>query len=195
MLTLWQSVTNLHAKTELSKTLDCTETELKASIDQEASPEENLERLSQQFFQSLNKIDHCDRNISEKNEDQPKTDSPDANTGKDATQSLVQEENLISDGQQSSASSSLVGTDHSKILNSTPENGNAIKQTEQHTDTGVKPATGLTNGKIPDDIPDVNNDSVFEAQIREAAIAERDPIIQNKLWNEYRRYKGLPEKK
>jgi uncharacterized protein YmfQ (DUF2313 family) len=47
----------------------------------------------------------------------------------------------------------------------------------------------LTNGKIPDD-----NDSVFEAQIRAAAIAETDPDTQKNLWNEYRRYKGLPEK-
>jgi hypothetical protein len=51
----------------------------------------------------------------------------------------------------------------------------------------------LTNGKIPDDIPAGDNDSAFEAQIRAAAMAETDPDIQKNLWNEYRRYKGLPE--
>ena len=51
----------------------------------------------------------------------------------------------------------------------------------------------LTNGKTPDDIPDADNDSVFEAQIRAAAMAETDPDTKKNLWNEYRRYKGLPE--
>ena len=51
----------------------------------------------------------------------------------------------------------------------------------------------LTNGKTPDDIPDANNDSIFEAQIRAAAMVETDPDTKKNLWNEYRRYKGLPE--
>ena len=57
----------------------------------------------------------------------------------------------------------------------------------------AEPDQRLTNGKIPDDIPDADNDSVFEAQIRAAAMAETDPDTQKNLWNEYRRYKGLPE--
>ena len=58
----------------------------------------------------------------------------------------------------------------------------------------AEPDQRLTNGKIPDDIPETGNDSVFEAQIRAAAMAETDPNTQKNLWNEYRRYKGLPEK-
>lgn len=50
----------------------------------------------------------------------------------------------------------------------------------------------LKNGKLPDDIPPADNDSVLEAQIRQAAINEPDPVVQKKLWNEYRKYKGLP---
>ena len=57
----------------------------------------------------------------------------------------------------------------------------------------TEPDQTLTNGKIPDDIPPGDNDSVFEAQIRAAAMAETDPDTQQNLWNEYRRYKGLPE--
>jgi hypothetical protein len=57
----------------------------------------------------------------------------------------------------------------------------------------AEPDQRLTNGKIPDDIPETGNDSVFEAQIRAAAMAETDPDTQKNLWNEYRRYKGLPE--
>jgi hypothetical protein len=52
----------------------------------------------------------------------------------------------------------------------------------------------LNNGKLPDDIPIQDNDSKLEAQIREAATNEKDPEIQKRLWNEYRKYKGLPTK-
>ena len=45
----------------MSKTRDCTEIELEAVIDQDASREDNLARLSQQFFQSVNTIELCDR--------------------------------------------------------------------------------------------------------------------------------------
>lgn len=50
------------------------------------------------------------------------------------------------------------------------------------------------SGKIPDDIPSPDNDSVLAAQIRRAAMEETDPRLQAELWNEYRRYKGLPVK-
>ena len=53
----------------------------------------------------------------------------------------------------------------------------------------------ISNGKLPDDIPPADNDSILESQIRQAAINEKDPEIQKKLWNEYRKYKGLPEVK
>jgi hypothetical protein len=53
----------------------------------------------------------------------------------------------------------------------------------------------LNNGKLPEDIPPSENDSVLEGQIRQAAIDEPDPELKKKLWNEYRRYKGLPQVK
>ena len=59
---------------------------------------------------------------------------------------------------------------------------------------GVDKRDTIENGKIPEDIPDGDNDSVLEAQIRLAAIRETDPAIQARLWNQYRQYKGLPVK-
>ena len=61
ILSCWQFSSAASANTELSKTRDCTEIELEAEIDQDASREDNLTRLSQQFFQSVNTIEHCDR--------------------------------------------------------------------------------------------------------------------------------------
>ena len=57
----WPFSSAASASTELSKLHDCTKIELEAVIDQDASREDNLARLSQKFFQSVNTIEHCDR--------------------------------------------------------------------------------------------------------------------------------------
>lgn len=69
----------------------------------------------------------------------------------------------------------------------TPENGERTA-----ADTDRPPAAGP--GRTPEDIPAPDNDSVLEAQIRRAAMEETDPRIRAELWNEYRKYKGLPPK-
>jgi len=43
---------------------------------------------------------------------------------------------------------------------------------------------------IPDDIPDPQGDDIVAQQLREAAVAETDPALREKLWEEYRRYKA-----
>lgn len=48
------------------------------------------------------------------------------------------------------------------------------------------------NGKLPGDIPAAENDDIIAQQFRQAAREETDPVAKAKLWNEYRRYKGLP---
>ena len=47
-------------------------------------------------------------------------------------------------------------------------------------------------GKIPEDIPSPDNDTVLQKQLRRAAMEEQDPVLKQKMWNEYRRYAGLP---
>ena len=46
--------------------------------------------------------------------------------------------------------------------------------------------------KIPEDIPaDGSADDQVARQIREAAIAEQDPMIRDALWDEYRKHMGI----
>lgn len=292
----WQFASAASANTELSKMRDCTEIELEAVIDQDASREENLARLSQQFFQSVNTIEHCDRaqdrddaasssdsdsasssgdadganatsdgggaadstastdadaetasnastdaasasseqmtapsnseNPTNINTDNTATDgsASDMAATQNANQLDAQSEDQSdgqSDGQSTSqatqpaaaptASGSLVGTNFDQPMTApaaafaAPSTSNMAGTTPQPTPsetstTGAQTDTAeqdlrLTNGKTPDDIPDADNDSVFEAQIRAAAMAETDPETKKNLWNEYRRYKGLPEQK
>jgi hypothetical protein len=43
---------------------------------------------------------------------------------------------------------------------------------------------------IPDDIDDGQGDDIVLRQIRDAASKERDPVLREKLWDEYRRIKN-----
>lgn len=43
----------------------------------------------------------------------------------------------------------------------------------------------------PADIPDGSDDDVVARQLREAAMREPDPELREKLWDEYRKYKGI----
>lgn len=59
-------------------------------------------------------------------------------------------------------------------------------------DPASEPTSEQTNGRAPLDIPAADNDSVLAAQIRRAAETETNPERQARLWNEYRKIKGLP---
>jgi hypothetical protein len=53
---------------------------------------------------------------------------------------------------------------------------------------GPRPAAGA----LPDDIPTgAQDDDIIARQLREAAMQETDPELRDKLWDEYRRYKGI----
>ncbi len=43
---------------------------------------------------------------------------------------------------------------------------------------------------IPEDIPSPQGDDIVAKQLREAAMAEQDPELRQKLWEEYKRYKA-----
>ena len=54
---------------------------------------------------------------------------------------------------------------------------------------------GLTEEEIrartPDDIPDLVSEDIVARQLREAALAEEDPELRERLWDEYRMYNDL----
>ena len=58
----------------------------------------------------------------------------------------------------------------------------------------VSPTAGMTQDEIrertPDDIPLTVDDDIIARQLREAALAEEDPELRERLWEEYRKYKG-----
>jgi hypothetical protein len=51
------------------------------------------------------------------------------------------------------------------------------------------PPTDADSSRVPEDVGDGRDDDIVARQLREAAMAEEDPAIREKLWEEYRRYK------
>jgi hypothetical protein len=51
------------------------------------------------------------------------------------------------------------------------------------------PVAAADKAQLPDDVADAKDDDVVARQLREAAMAEPDPVLREKLWDEYRRYK------
>ena len=57
------------------------------------------------------------------------------------------------------------------------------------------PTAGMSEEEVkartPEDVPMVADDDIIARQLREAALAEEDPELRERLWEEYRKYKGL----
>ncbi len=118
----------------------------------------------------------------------------------------------MSGGVESVASSSMSGTEAKPVeptdLDIPPSEGGmqgsesdgqmqSSKKGSQggvNTDSGGAEMKAAKNGAIPKDIPSSANDDALAAQIRYAAENETDPKKKAQLWNEYRKYKGLPQK-
>ena len=183
---------------ELSKTRDCTVIELDPEIDPNMTTQENIQRLTEQFFESVNTVQHCE----------PPTDSASSGGGGGAGAAA----GGGAGGGAAAASSDIAGTE---AVITEPAEGNAtspadaeLSAIQSEIDEALKGSAGAeatanqgaaateaqdgNNGAIPDDLPPADNDSVFEAQIRAAAENETDPEVRKNLWNEYRKYKGLP---
>jgi hypothetical protein len=47
------------------------------------------------------------------------------------------------------------------------------------------------NSRTPADIPDLVSEDIVGAQLKEAAQAEEDPELRERLWEEYRAYHDL----
>lgn len=45
--------------------------------------------------------------------------------------------------------------------------------------------------RTPEDIPDLVSEDIVAKQLREAALAEEDPALRERLWEEYRNYNKL----
>ncbi len=192
---------------------DCSQ----ISVDYENNPnltaQENIERMDRALLHSLNKYEGC-QTTQKAISSNGSSGAAAAGGGNDGTGEKNGSAANAGSG-SSRASSTMSGTETpAEVSSSTSsENSNQADQSKQSGKTNSAAQAGDTSaddakqhaghqqqkrikgsGKVPGDIPAIDNDSVLEAQIRQAAMSENDPVIKAKLWNEYRKYKGLPAK-
>lgn len=78
--------------------------------------------------------------------------------------------------------------DASNSTNSSTSSGGGTRpEGDQHRDGDFSHQGGYAP---PEDIPSGSDDDVVARQIREAAMNESDPVLREKLWDEYRKYKN-----
>ena len=178
---------------------DCAAGEIQVDIDGEPlTRAERIARLDEALNDSLARFDECQ-------------EAAGAAAGRDAGAGSTDGGTAGADGGASGPAGATGGSRDAEAPESTDPTADdapvesvaapGVQGTEPPEDAGETPPgteppqgrdSGSDPGAVPDDIPEPDNDSVLEAQIRRAAMEEADPRIRAELWNEYRRYKGLP---
>ena len=92
---------------------------------------------------------------------------------------------------ESSADSNAVADEESTFGGSVASTGSSSVGGGIGGSRGNAPPTDGAKYPPPGDIPAGNDDDVVARQLREAAMREADPEVREKLWNEYRKYKGI----
>lgn len=186
---LWLSLTvlsvlpfTLVADDEQTAEVNCGEADIRYRDDPSLSRAQRIVLMEKAFYDSINRFEAC------KFADQSSSSS--ANNSGGGSGSGAEGDAEQSDGlseNNATASQEMQGTD--PALEIPPS---MTEQDMQDSESGItqSPASAR-NGAVPKDIPAANNDDAIAAQIRLAAESETDPEIREKLWNEYRKYKGL----
>ena len=171
-----------YAQENLEASVDCKNTQIDYIDDPTLTRGERIHLMNKAFNKSLNKFELCQ---SEKKRVGSSGTSGNPNGARDSTSS-----NTNGATSESVASSSMSGTE-------LPTTGDSVKNEDTEVSTEVQTISqengkyegsiAAANGKVPDDIPPADNDSVLAAQIRRAAENETDPTKKEQLWNEYRK--------
>lgn len=167
----------------LSSTIDCSEVNINYIDNPEWTHRERLEAMDKAFFESVNRFELC--NLS--NQSSSSSSGSDSASGANELSGAGGEA-----GSESVASAEMTGTEIESTM-PPADSAEESNMSESETSESVEAKGGsVANGATPEDIPAANNDDVIAAQIRLAAEIEKDPVKKQKLWNEYRKYKGLP---
>ena len=197
------------AQESIGSSLDCTDVSVHYSDNAELTREERLAQMDKALFSSLNKFELCQsaRNSNGSSSGTSGSAGEAGNSGQGSEGGDAGETGAFEG--KSVATSGISGTEASESSGeSSPdilrESGDMTETDVATTSTSQNKTSQTVNtkyealnrgsGKLPEDIPKAANDDALAAQIRYAAENESDPVKKAQLWNEYRKYKGLPEK-
>lgn len=176
------------ATASLSDSHDCTQVDLRAPPNELRTRAEQVKLLEQTLWHEISRFDPCP---TPGGEGQGVGDDADAGAGVANGGGNGSGErgvtSLPTDGIQGGEASIDQQTAAAEVANTT-------LPTPPPTPNTIPPPSSDNNGKLPEDIPPADNDDIIAQQFRQAALDATDPKVQAELWNEYRRYKGLPAK-
>ncbi len=181
VLILWYGFApEIVANGAVGELLDCSQITIDYEDDEELTEDERLARMERALNRSLNQFDLCQTTADQAAQRADGGDHRNGNGDGDGDGDA--------DGAALSDSEDMDG-DTAEPASPPPHDPAAHAATPKTT----IPATSEANGALPEDItPVADNDDRVAAQIRLAAELAQDPEKKKKLWNEYRKYKGLP---
>ncbi len=150
---------------------ECENFDVNYSENEFLTDREQVEAMDDALIASLDRFEECIKAKATARKDTPNDSMENASNGLQELRG-----NKFGENQES--------------IGSNEQNQNQNLRSEP-TDSVNKKNLG-SNGKLPEDIPNDNNDDVLAQQIKNAALNEKDPEKQKKIWNEYRKYKNLP---
>ena len=169
----------------LPGSVDCSEVKIKYADDTELTKAEKISLMDKELLRSLSKFDDC--KISQTNSSSSGGNSSSSEFGQNTGGGSVASPDMSgTEKPTTQAQSSNVEGDVTNTASSNPMSG--AKNDGYGSQLNLPQSAD--NGKIPEDLINADNDSVLQAQIRQAAINEKDPQVRARLWNEYRKYKG-----
>ena len=176
------------ATESLGSTIDCSDVKINYVDNPEWTHSERLKAMDSAFFESVDRFELC--NLS----NQSGTSSGSASGNGQASGTGAGTSSGSESGLDSVASQEMTGTETESTLSqaNSSESSNVPENTNNES-VKVNGGGSSKNGVKPKDIPSADNDDAIAAQIRLAAEIEKDPVKKEKLWNEYRKYKGLPD--
>lgn len=188
----------------ISESQDCNEILIPDIDSLNLTREEKIEVLDKVLMDSLSQYSPCRNSMSASSgggggagssgEMQGTGTDSGPNQGTSASSASASSTVSEDSGEMQGTESAMVNEDIQ--IETQSENSGGMQGIEPATqEAGVSESSTppALNGKLPEDIPPADNDSVIARQLREAAIQETDPVKQAELWNKYRRYKNLPE--
>ncbi len=192
---------------------DCSQISVDYENHANLTQQERIELMDQALLRSLNKYEGC-QNIqknaasgggsggsagAQAGTENGDGDGSSGSSGK-STASAISTASTSMTGSETPAEQAMANDDASDTNAGSGKSDQAASQNTDSTDQQAGVMNQQANkrikgsGRVPGDIPPVDNDSILEAQIRQAAMSETDPAIKAQLWNEYRKYKSLPLK-
>tara|TARA_B100000686_G_scaffold353967_1_gene461896 strand:+ start:937 stop:1494 length:558 start_codon:yes stop_codon:yes gene_type:complete len=160
------------------KSFDCTDVQIDYSDDPTLTRGERIHSMDKSLSKSLNNFELCQA-------EKEKSESNDDSGGSANSAGSFEDGGEI----DSIASSTMSGKEFSSASSNVGKGGEIIPDENAANNSQYEGNTSIENGKIPDHIQSVDNDSMLAAQIRRAAENETDPTKKELLWEEYRKYK------